>query len=453
MRSLVLTLRCPLLAVSLLPVACFESGPATRGLPCTEDSACGSLSCDYGVCGGPVRCEAGAGVGDYCYTLDAEIEIGAGIDALAIGDVDFDALPDLVVGNGEAQTVALLRNIGGAQFGAAVVSGSLGVSIDEITLGSVDGADWSDIVAAAATTTLVTIPLRPGASGNGEIGAPQTISSTLVGAARPQIGGFAGDDDSLADVAVMVADGFDVFPQSTDATFPERVHTEVAASADLQTLGSDANLVYVASTTGNSVVAHSRIAGGQFGATATIDVGPSPSAFVLDDLDNDGFGDVIAIGDGGKVWLTTGRDATFAMPRDPIEVYDLGWTPHTLLAQNLDDDREPELVVAGGRPDGRRDVYIFDNDGQGRPIYGGSLDIDDASSVVVADLDLDGAAEIVITSQERGTIRVARRAVAPPPPGGEESTSGTTSSVDSTFPDPSLTTDPSFPDPSLTTDP
>jgi len=253
---------------------------------------------------------------------------------------------------------------------------------------------------------------------------------------------------------VLVESGFDVFPQASASAFDPPVHTEVAGSADLQTISSDADLVYVASSTGNSVVVHSRSTGGAFTPKTTIGVGPGPAAFVLDDLDNDTFGDVLAVGTDGKVWLTTGRDTTFTFPRDPNEVYDLGWVPTTLLARNLDDDVEPEFVMSGPAPGGRRDVYLFDNDGEGRPIYGGSLDIDDASSVVVADLDLDGAAEIIIASQDRGMIRVARRAVAPPPPGGEESTSGSTGGVDPTIPDPSSPTDPTLTtSPPETTDP
>jgi len=70
-------------ALGLLATACFDPGAAMKGLPCTEDSACGPLSCEYGVCGGPVRCEAGAGVGDYCFTFEArELDVGDGIDAL-----------------------------------------------------------------------------------------------------------------------------------------------------------------------------------------------------------------------------------------------------------------------------------------------------------------------------------------------------------------------------------
>lgn len=440
-------------ALGLLATACFDPGAATKGLPCTENGPCGSLSCEYGVCGGPVRCEAGAGVGDYCFTFEArELDVGPGIDALGLGNVDFDALPDVVVGNGNAQTVALLRNLGGGELAAAVRSAPLGISLAELAVGPVDGSEWADIVATAGGSTLLTIPIVPGTSGTGEIGAPTVIASGLAGAARPQIGQFVDDGDELPDVAVLVATGFDVFPQTAPATYGTGVHTEVAGSADLQKVGFDANPVFVASRTGNSVVAHSRVSGGAFTPTTTIDVGPSPSLFVVDDLDNDTFGDLLAVNESGRMWLTTGRDATFVMPRDPVAVYDLGFAATTLLAHNLDDDPEPELIVSGTAKSGRRDVYLFDNDGEGHPIYGGSLGIEDAASVVVADLDLDGAAEIIVASQDSGMIRVARRAVAPPPPGVDDTSTGTTTDVDPTV-DPSTPTGPSLTTSPMTTDP
>jgi hypothetical protein len=460
MRRLALTPLRPVLVGWLwASTGCFDPGPATRGLPCTENSGCGELSCEYGVCGGPVRCEAGAGVGDYCFTFEArELDVGTGIDALAVGTIDLDALPDIVVGNGDAQTLALLRNLGAGEFAGAVHSQSLGLAIDELAIGAVDGAGWADVVATSGGTTLATIPILPGAGSTGEIGTPVIVATGLVDAARPQIGEFVDNGDALPDVAALVATGFDVFPQTAPATYAAGVHTEVAGSVDLQKVGFDANPVFVASSTGNSVVAHKRISGGAFAPTTTIDVGPNPSVFVVDDLDNDTFGDVLSVSASGEMWLTTGRDTTFVMPRDPIAVYDLGWPATTLLAHNLDEDPEPELIVSGTTPGGRRDVYLFDNDGQGRPVYGGSLGIDDASSVVAADLDLDGVAEIIVLSQTTGKVRVARRAVAPPPPGGDDTTTDATTGIDPTVDpsspsDPSLTTTPMTTDPSGMTDP
>ncbi len=437
-------------ALALAP-GCFAPAEATRGLPCTDDDACAPLTCSYGVCGGPVRCEAGAGVGDYCFTLDErEFEVGAGIDALAVGTVDFDALPDLVVGNGAAGNLALLRNVGGGDFAAPVLSGPLGAAATEIAIGSVDGMQWSDAVVTTDASSLVLVPLVPD-TGAGAFESPAVLAAGIPGAARPKIGQFVDDPNVLPDVAALVADGFDVVPQVERGVFGDLVHTELASSADLRTFGADASRVYVASESGSSVVGHARATGGAFTATTTIDVGPSPVRFVLEDLDGDTFGDVLSAGATGKLWLTTGRDATFADPRSPIEVYDLGWQPSTLLALNLDDDRDPEYLVSGAAPGGRRDVYLFDNDGEGRPVYGGSFGVDDASAVALADIDLDGVAEILIASQDRGTIRVARRAVAPPPPGGEESSGTTKGGSDPSSPtDPSDPTDPSITDPSVT---
>jgi hypothetical protein len=439
------------IAIGISTGACFAPAEATRGLPCTGDAACGPLSCSYGVCGGPTRCEAGAGVGEYCFTVDArEFTVTPGVDALAIGTIDPGALPDIVAGNGGAQTLALLRNLGDGEFAEAVASAPVGFAARELAIGPVDGAGWSDIVATTEASVAL-VPIVPGADGAGGFADALVLADGLVGAARPQIGQFVDDVNGLADVAVLVADGFDVVPQREIATFGDPVHTALQAATDLRTLGIDASRVYVASGSGDAVVGHSRTATGAFAATTTIDVGPGPTRFALADLDGDAFGDILTAGSDGTLWLTTGRDPSFADPRSPIAVYDLGWAPTTLAAIDLDDDPEPEFLVSGEAPGGRRDVFLFDNDGEGRPIYGGSLGIDDASAVVLADLDLDGINEIIVASQERGTIRVARRAVAPPT-GDDDSTGRTTGAPGDSGTDPSSAEDPTV-DPTLPTDP
>jgi hypothetical protein len=403
------------------------------------------------VCGGPTRCEAGAGVGEYCFTVDArEFTVTPGVDALAIGTIDPGALPDIVVGNGRSQTLALLRNLGDGEFAEAVTSAPLGFAARELSIGPVDGAGWSDVVATTEASVAL-VPILPGADAAGGFADALVLADGLAGAARPQIGQFVDDVNGLADVAVLVADGFDVVPQRELATFGDPVHTALQAPTDLRTLGIDASRVYVASGSGDAVIGHSRTATGAFAATTTIDVGPGPTRFALADLDGDAFGDILTAGSDGKLWLTTGRDPSFADPRSPIAVYELGWAPTTLAAVDLDDDPEPEFLVSGEAPGGRRDVFLFDNDGEGRPIYGGSLGIDDASAVVLADLDLDGITEIIVASQERGTVRVARRAVAPPP-ADDGSTGGTTGTPEETGGDPSSAEDPTV-DPTLPTDP
>lgn len=439
------------LAIGVSTGACFAPAAATRGLPCTDDDACGSLACSYGVCGGPTRCEAGAGVGEYCFTVDArEFTVTPGIDALAVGTIDPGPLPDIVVGNGAAQTLALLRNVGEGEFADAAISAPMGFAARELAIGPVDGAGWSDVVATTEGAVAL-VPIVPGDGGSGGFADALVLADGLAGAARPQIGQFVDDASGLADVAVLVDDGFDVVPQREPSMFGDPVHTALQAATDLRTLGVDASRVYVASGSGDAVVGHSRTATGAFAATTTIGVGPSPSRFALADLDGDAFGDVLTAGSDGTLWLTTGRDPSFADPRSPVQVYDLGWGPSTLAAIDLDDDPEPEFLVSGQAPGGRRDVFLFDNDGEGRPIYGGSLGIDDASAVVLADLDLDGITEIVVASQDDGTIRVARRAVAPPP--GDDGTSGgTTGAPGDSGTDASSAEDPTV-DPTLPTDP
>jgi hypothetical protein len=434
--------------VAVLP-ACFDPSAELRGKPCTGDASCGELSCDYGVCGGPSRCAAGAGIGDYCFTLTEPVfAVGEGPSTLAVGLVDADPRLDVVVGNADSRTLSLLLNDGAGGFAPAISSGPLGDVATELTIGDVDSHGLADVVASTAANALLVVPIGR-AGGTPAFGPVAIAASGLASPSRPRVGDFVDDPFSTPDVAVLVEGGLDVRAQGEQSlVFGSELLTAVEGASDIRVLGQGAERAYVASADEAAIVSLSRNPSGLFSPRSTIPVGAPPRQLVLADLDADDYADLLTVDVDGGVWLTRGKNAALDEFHMPVPIYDIGFAPTQFAAANLDDDDALELVIAGGIEGGRRDVYLFDNDGDGNPIYGGSIGLDDATAVALTDLEPDGVPELVVIEAATGRVRIVRRTVAPPPPGSHEggSTSGVlpsdTGQVETT---PMEGTDPSSP--------
>jgi hypothetical protein len=437
-----------LLALLVLVPACFDAQSELRGKPCTSDASCGGLTCEYGVCGGPQRCEKGAGVGDFCFALTPDsFEVGERPRALAVGLVDPDGKPDLVVAN--AGTLSLLLNDGAGGFGAASESAALGDPIRELVIGHVDTVGLADIVGITEGNALVVVPLVRSEAAPPSFGAVAIAASGLVAPSKPRVGDLVDDAEHTPDVAALISEGLDVRRQNAPLVFTGGLVTSVPDATDIRLLGQGMDRAYIGAPNQDAVVSHSRNPSGTFSARATIDVGAAPEHFVLDDMDLDHYADLFTVSDVGQVWLTRGKDAGLDDWHMPVAVYDLGWTPEYFATANLDDDDSLELVVAGGPENGRRDLYLFDNDSDGRPIYGGSLGMEDVAAVALIDIEPDGVPELVVVDGESGLVRIAKRTVAPPPP-GHESTTGVDPSAPEGSSDPSAdSVDPGTSDPSV----
>lgn len=433
----------------LLAGACFRPDDALRGQPCSSDASCGSLSCSYGVCGGPQRCESGAGVGDYCFVLMQDgWAAGASPTSLAAGPVNLDPLPDVVVGN-EDGTVALLINDGQGGFLAAVTSPPLGSPVRDLTVGRVDAMGWAEVVATTEAGGVWVLPLDPGSDERGTFGAAVAVAEGVDGPQRPQVGAFVDDLGSQADIAVLVRGGIDVREQTDHFTFVKpHEDTFVDEPTDIRALGQTMDVVYVAWAGDARLKTYARNPTGDFSERMPIPTGTPPQRFLLEDVTDDDYADVLAAGIDGTVWLSRGKSIDLTKAAKPERVYQLGWQPGMLASAALDDDGDREFVIAGG-PQGRGDVYLFDNDGDGVPLYGGSLGLRDAAAAAVSDLDADGVAELVAVDAATGDVRVARRTVAPPPPGGETTSTGgggmTTTQGSNSQGDSAETVDPSDP--------
>ncbi len=409
---------------------CFQSD-AARGLPCTSDASCGSLSCEYGVCGGPTRCAEGAGVGDYCYVVtDEAFEVGEAPTALAIADVNGDFTRDIVTADAGSRGVSILLGDGTSMFERHDLGmPALASPPSAIGLGHLDGVGWSDL--AVVTTDGAVRAVFVGEDGT--LGSVADVATAVSGASRPTIADFVQDASGVRDVAVLGDEGVFVARNVDLSSFESSWRTTAVDSPrDMRTIqdaAGDPAFAYVARAADDDISSLDRKGDGTFSSVQSIPVGRGPVSFAIADLDSDDYVDVLVVSSEGGLWITKGKSAERDEWSPPEQVYDLGWVPSTLDVLDLDDDGDPDVVVSGATPDGHSDVFLLENDGEGRIIYGGSLGLRDASAAALADLDRDAVPEVVIAAAEDGTVRLARRAKAPPMPGDDDGTDDDTTGV------------------------
>ena len=419
-----------------LAPACFDPGDALRGKPCTSDASCGELSCSYGFCGGPPRCEAGAGVGDYCFEVDDEsFPVAEGARALALGRVDLDPFADVVTVAADGR-ISLLMNDGMQGLAPSIDSTAIAAGPTGLGIGDVDGVGWHEMI---VTTDDGRVVVAPASDAGFE---PSVVAGAGLGdPTLPTVGNFFADlQGGVPDVAVLVGDGMGVLPQGQPLAFDPAVVTFIDSPSDIATLSEDGAFALVSRTSENDIQVLERGLDGHYTPLDVIDVGGPPARFVLADFDGDDYGDILSADTSGQLWLTAAKTASPASPEDwamPRLVYELGWVPAVMSVGNLDDDDALELIIAGPTDDGRGDVFLFDNDGDGVPIYGGSLGVPEGTAVAAGELGNDGVPEIVVASDSPDVVRIARRTVAPPPPGDHtsgESGPGPMTSVDTVEP-------------------
>jgi len=285
-------------------------------------------------------------------SFDPDEFFPAGADpvAIAAGDLNGDGAPDLAVANGEyTGSIAILLNNRDATF-AAPASFPAGSNPEALAVADLDGDGALDVAVANSVFGGGTVDVLLGA-GDGTF-APATSFPVAGGAEAMVVADLNGDD--VPDVA-------------TANVFDSNVSVLLGAGD------------------------------GTLNPQATFAVGSTPKSIATIDLNEDGapdlvtanqFGDTISI-------LSNNGDGTFA---PQVTVPSGGSQPIALDVGDLNDDDLPDVAVANvGFPGG---IGVLLNNGDGTLAAPGTL-IDgaqNADALSIADVDGDGARDIVTTS-------------------------------------------------------
>ena len=373
-----------------------------------------SLSSDDGV-------TVYIGNGNYMPTSVTTYETGGQPASVALADLNGDGKLDIVVAesgggsNGQGD-VAVLLNKGGGVFQPAVkyAAGNGPISI---AIGDVNGDGAPDIVVANNNDGTVSVLLG---SSNGTFAAPANYS---VGALAQGIilADFNGDGNldiavgaenqaaGTYQVSVLLNKGNGKFAKAVAFAAPRNPSSLVAWDFD-----GDGNLdLAAADGSGNEVGILHGNGDGTFVWTATYAVDLKPASLVVTDFNNDGIADIVVAsgndsilgpdtGSGNISVLLGNGDGTFR----GTKIYPAGEGTNSVTIADFNKDGNADLVVANqfGNPF----VELYQGNGDGTFGAGTILHPFGAvKSLVSADFDNDGNPDLAAIGAN-GSVLVAR---------------------------------------------
>ena len=369
--------------------------------------------------------------------LDPKADFNTGTSpwGVAIGDIDGDGKPDVVVANSGSSTISLYRNtsasgtITSGSF-AAAVNFSTGSSPEGVAIGDIDGDGKLDIVVTnsgsatvsvfrnTATSGIINLSSLAGkvdfTSGNG----PESVAiGDIDGDGKPEI--ITANSASPGGVSVLQnnsTSGSISFSAKVD--FATSTISPVVAIGDLD---GDGRPDVVATNFAASSVSVLRNTGASGTITSTslatkvdFTTGTNPAGLALADVDGDGNVDIVVANFGsGSVGVFRNTASGVITTGSFAGMVSFGALsqPFSVSVGDIDGDGKPDLAVGyiGSQ------ISIYRNTSFPGFITVSSLatDVDfgaggNPRQVTVGDLDLDGLADVVSTNQSSGTFSVLR---------------------------------------------
>ena len=241
--------------------------------------------------GGPNVVSVLLGNGDGTFGAHADYGAGGYPQSVAIGDLNGDGKPDLVVANYNSNTISVLLGNGDGTFGAKRDFGT-GANPERLSLGDLNGDGKLDVAVANWGSNTVSVLLG---NGDGTFGTKMDLAAANNPFA-PVIGDLNHDgkldlvvgNDRTALVSVFLGNGDGTFAARQD--YATGSHNFAAIGdlngdgiPDLAVSSCDAGTVSVLLGNGD----------GTFGAHADYGAGGCPSAVAIGDLNGDGKPDLV----------------------------------------------------------------------------------------------------------------------------------------------------------------
>jgi len=309
---------------------------------------------------------------------------------VAIGDLDGDGKPDMAVSNAGSNSVSVLRNtssLGSITSGsfATKVDFALGLSPHCIAIGDIDGDGKLDLIVQDNNSNLVSVLRNTSSIGSITIGSFAAKVDFATGASPENL--LVGDVDGDGKLDIMVTNSGS---------------TTVSVFRNTSTLGS--------------------IGLSSFAPKVDFETGTGPYFLSFGDLDGDGKPDLAVVNTNSlsilrnTSTLGTISSSSFASKVDFV----VGTNPRYIAIGDIDGDGKPDIAVGN---QGNDNVSVLKNTSASGTINSGSFanKVDFTSGtwtwgLALGDIEGDGKPEIIVTNASNGnTVSVLRNTVAPPP--------------------------------------
>jgi hypothetical protein len=289
--------------------------------------------------------------GQGLFTTLGRSQVGDGVVALAIGDLNGDGFPEVVTANRSSNDLSILPNLGGVAFGAAQ-------RVDVFT-------DPSDVV----------------------------------------IGDFTGDGRTDLAVARLDSRGIVIVEGESDGTFVPVSNLPLGAFPNgLKAQDVDGNGSLDLVTRTNPVRVLLNDGRGHFAFAPDVKfavIGDQPvDDLTIADLNGDGARDLVAV-TMGSIMTANGRgDGTFSTP---VSIATDAFNSQ-LAVGDMDGDGDADLILTRAAFDSR--LEVFPNRGDGTFATPVMWALNSPTALVVADIDMDGRPDISLSDSDDGVLLI-----------------------------------------------
>lgn len=297
-----------------------------------------------------------AGLPDGTLAAETRLDLGAlagcQLGSLAIGDVNDDGRPDVVVGGLNCGTLVLAQTATGTLVTSQYMAQAFG---DKLRIVDVDGDGRLDLVMSVAFRNQVEV-WRQGIGGLLELNSSNDLGGSWVKDFK--VGDIDGDGriDIVAAISGGLGQDVAVMRQTADGGFaaPEILSTENvwgARAVALGDLNGDGRIDIVATTGGNSptyLAVYYQAAGGTLGPLTRVPSFDIPFAVQVADIDGDGRADIVVSHEGWAavgVYLqqpggTLADEERFRAPSSSNGI-------NSMVVGDINRDGLPDILIAG----------------------------------------------------------------------------------------------------------
>ncbi len=319
--------------------------------------------------------------------------------AVAIGDLNGDAKPDLAIATNIDKVVVRYGNGLGDFTPSATFAADSGVNA--LVIADLNGDGARDIATSCGTGASVAVLIN---DGTGSFSAPLIIhlSTGLFGMPRSIVAGdWNGDgkmDLAVAEIAPRVAllmgNGVGGFAPHVDLMVGPACADLAAGDLDadgvLDLVVADAQSIGSSTPSPGSLSVLRGDGHGGFLGTVTIPAISNPYETAVDDLNGDGKPDIAVAGEKGVAILFANGSGGFSPP----SLYQAGAVPRSIAIGDWNGDKKKDVLIANS---GSNDITILQGDGAGSFTPGVSLAGGTGPShIAVADVNGDGKLDVVV---------------------------------------------------------
>lgn len=314
----------------------------------------------------------------------------------ALGDIDGDALPDLVDYNASPAAVVVRRNAGNGVF-VPINSIEVPRSVIGLCVGRTDSDADADLLVLISDGRLLVLD-NPG---DGMLVQREIVSTLSIPGAIDLI-----DFDATGGLDLIVHDsgGFAVLPNHDGGRYtPTSVVPVANRTTPMSVIDADGDAgvdLVLVNTITNRVEILRNVTLTGFESNQTISVGDTPRAVAVGDVSGDGHDDILLVTDYDKTFEVIHSDGAggFVHAATHTIATSSSSRPISIALGDIDNDGDFDAIIGDG---GRNTVYLYLNAGAGAFFGPGEFLIDDTQSAVdigavgLVDLNADGLLDVV----------------------------------------------------------